>query len=123
MTAKQKKIVKRWVKALESGEYEQNKGALRKGNRFCCLGVLCDLAVKAKVINPPTILISDYGDDFAYGNGGYTGALPDSVRRWAGLSESSGAHRSTSLAALNDSGRTFKTIAKVIESEPEGLFQ
>jgi hypothetical protein len=38
----------RWVAALRSGEYKQGKGALRLNNKFCCLGVLCDL----------------YGDDY-----------------------------------------------------------
>lgn len=33
-----------WVKALRSGNYEQGKNLLRsKENKFCCLGVLCDL--------------------------------------------------------------------------------
>ena len=32
-----------WLTALESGEYEQGFGSLRSYNRFCCLGVACDL--------------------------------------------------------------------------------
>lgn len=44
-------VIRRWVKALRSGDYTQARGALKKidsrGNRsFCCLGVLCDLAAK-----------------------------------------------------------------------------
>lgn len=42
-----KEIMKKWVKALRSGGYEQGKGCLvRVGKRydeFCCLGVLADL--------------------------------------------------------------------------------
>ena len=39
-----------WVAALRSGEYKQGTGVLRsEANEFCCLGVLCDLAVKAGV--------------------------------------------------------------------------
>ena len=34
----------KWVEALRSGEYEQGEGALKKGNSYCCLGVLCSLA-------------------------------------------------------------------------------
>jgi hypothetical protein len=33
----------RWLAALESGEYEQTDGHLRHGDRFCCLGVACDV--------------------------------------------------------------------------------
>ena len=34
---------KKWVAALRSGKYEQAKGWLREGDKFCCLGVACDL--------------------------------------------------------------------------------
>jgi len=33
----------KWVEALRSGDYAQGLRALRKGNSFCCLGVLCDV--------------------------------------------------------------------------------
>ena len=34
----------RWIAALRSGKYQQGAGALRDAdNRFCCLGVLCDI--------------------------------------------------------------------------------
>lgn len=37
-------LIKKWVKALRSGEYTQGKKALRDTeNNFCCLGVLCDI--------------------------------------------------------------------------------
>jgi hypothetical protein len=48
-------IKARWVAALRSGEYKQGKGNLRISDHrlsddvFCCLGVLCDLAVKAEL--------------------------------------------------------------------------
>ncbi|WP_441235620.1 hypothetical protein [Bradyrhizobium sp. 930_D9_N1_4] len=34
----------KWVEALRSGEYKQARNALRDGNRYCCLGVLCKVA-------------------------------------------------------------------------------
>jgi len=38
-------LAKRWVTALRSGQYEQGKYALRTGDdRYCCLGVLADVA-------------------------------------------------------------------------------
>ena len=36
-----------WLMALRSGAYKQGQGYLRsKSNKFCCLGVLCDLGAK-----------------------------------------------------------------------------
>lgn len=40
------RIKQLWLDALRSGDYEQGTGRLRTGNRFCCLGVLCDLHSK-----------------------------------------------------------------------------
>lgn len=42
------KEVKKWIKALRSGEYAQTKGALQDNEGFCCLGVAC------KALIPPT---------------------------------------------------------------------
>jgi hypothetical protein len=39
-----KEIKEKWINALRSGKYEQGKSQLRSlSNKFCCLGVLCDL--------------------------------------------------------------------------------
>lgn len=32
-----------WVDALRSGKYVQGRDFLNKDNKFCCLGVLCDI--------------------------------------------------------------------------------
>lgn len=39
-------IAKKWTEALRSGEYEQCTLQLKKGEGFCCLGVLTDLYIK-----------------------------------------------------------------------------
>lgn len=36
-------LKKKWVDALRSGEYQQGRHALRSGNGYCCLGVLCEV--------------------------------------------------------------------------------
>jgi hypothetical protein len=36
-------IKAKWIAALRSGEYAQGRYALRDGDHFCCLGVLCDV--------------------------------------------------------------------------------
>lgn len=39
-----KAVKKRWLKALRSGSYAQGAGRLKNyENKFCCLGVLCDI--------------------------------------------------------------------------------
>jgi hypothetical protein len=38
-------LLERWITALRSGAYEQGRMSLRErsGERYCCLGVLCDV--------------------------------------------------------------------------------
>jgi hypothetical protein len=111
-----------WSKALRSKKYKQTKGALANQDGHCCLGVACDLAVKAGIIPAP----EKSGDKKSYMLifDKHHIALPEKVRAWLGLRTSTG--RVTdfyeSLAALNDCGSTFEEIASIIDNEPEGLF-
>lgn len=41
LTDDQKGYWETWIRALESGKFEQAKWTLRQGNAFCCLGVAC----------------------------------------------------------------------------------
>lgn len=78
------------------------------------MGVLCDLAVKAKVIDKYSI---------------YGGNLPPKVRDWVGLIQGYGQYTKqdgeiTFLTQDNDTARkSFSQIADIIESEPTGLFE
>lgn len=113
------KNAKKWVEALRSGKYEQGCGYLRTNDGFCCLGVACDLYAKAH----PRAKGWNQGNLFA----GEMMLLPVKVRKWLGLTKNSGVFTDkkgflSELIDLNDSGKTFKQIAKIIESEPEGLF-
>jgi hypothetical protein len=38
-----KELKDKWIEALESGEYTQTIRKLKKENKHCCLGVLCEL--------------------------------------------------------------------------------
>lgn len=38
-----KKFMKKWTKALRSGNYDQGTGTLLDDGHFCCLGVACDV--------------------------------------------------------------------------------
>jgi hypothetical protein len=111
-------VFKKWVKELRSGKYEQAQGCLRdadyefegddvrvtKVHGFCCLGVLCDIAVKDggpvwDVDNG--ILVSDDGEP------------PVAIRNYLGLTAEMVAH----LIEMNDDhNASFEEIADEIES-------
>ena len=102
-------IKQKWIEALRSGKYEQGFSVLKKNNRYCCLGVLCEL--HSKITNREWIQGEDgesYDDCDTY--------LPDVVVEWAGLnSDDPSVVDSLSLAQLNDVGQTFEQIAEFIE--------
>lgn len=91
-------IKAKWVSALRSGEYKQGRGRLRSPqDGFCCLGVLCDLAVKENVAewraqSPNGEIIARMGDGdcvWSCRTGDYSmnDVLPYGVSRWAGLGD------------------------------------
>lgn len=118
-------IKKKWIRALRSGKYKQGKNALRIGDKHCCLGVLCELAFKAGAVQR-TEQIHGRTSSFSYG-GDYLepfgSMLPESVMEWAGLDNTAGVEWEDdngdveSLITLNDGGKTFKEIAKVINEK------
>jgi len=122
-----KTIKKKWVKALRSGEYKQGRNWLRKGDRFCCLGILCDLYHKDK---PGSIgwKMKPSGNAYEFASietGPEMVVLPTAVYEWAGLSSNNPSVHRDQLAAHND-GRTtttpqlkqhsFNEIADLIEN-------
>lgn len=114
-----------WVENLTSGKYTQGHYFLRdKDSNFCCLGVLCDLYVKAG--NAQWLLSENATKHKTYKIGFEKegGQLPKEVMRWAGFTpgisatitiESRVSENTTTLSSLNDTGTTFKEIAKIIE--------
>ena len=118
-------IKERWVAALRSGEYKQGRGSLNKGDFFCCLGVLCDLAAKEGLVDA----VVDSGLDlYSGGEVLYSDKrnredasnliLPDVVKEWAGLDENNpSVNSSGTLAELNDQGYDFEYIAATIENQ------
>ena len=118
------KNARAWVKALRSGKYKQTKGTLARidGHTgeilgLCCMGVLCELAVKAKVIPAPSVGLADLSYD------SQNAVLPASVQEWAGLKDETGSIRNLgNLTYQNDSGKSFKQIARIIEQKAAELF-
>lgn len=124
-------IKAQWTAALRSGEYPKTTGTLRTEDGFCCLGVLCDLAVKAGEIDEP--VTKDRGlqtHQVYYEYDGEPSVLSTPVRNWAGLDMSNpdipyqesmrdAVWRSrghVSLAELNDNDYTFPQIADLIDA-------
>lgn len=100
-----------WVAALRSGEYKKAKRRLRRGNRFCATGILCDLHSKATG--------TKWTEDGAYLT---SYAVPDcSVKQWAGLKDGELTidigDELDGVAGHNDNGRTFAEIADAIEEQ------
>lgn len=109
----------KWLEALRSGKYEQGSGVLRdNADRFCCLGVLCDLAGpfgwgKARLVNT-CVNQNDTEVDarpYEYADEVAETTLPYPLQKLTGMTQS----QITELIRLNDSGNDFEFIAKHIE--------
>lgn len=116
-------IKKNWVNDLRTNADRQAMGRLGStdGTR-CCLGVLCDQAVRAGVIPEPAtdgeMSALHYGRE---GESRFT-ELPISVMEWAGLNSSNPvvelAGKRTTLIDCNDTERVqFSRIADLIEEQ------
>lgn len=109
---KRQELIEKWLEALESGEYKQGTGELtdEKMKRWCCLGVVCDVARKNGV--------RKLSDEELINNG----YLPATMSKALGIDEEGGFLENIryrgrifdTLARLNDAGVRFKTIAKII---------
>jgi len=121
-----KKIAEQWVRALRSGRYKQGKDCLREhtpdGLRYCCLGVLCRISKLGNFT----------ADDYYYTgvavkNDESNQYLPEGVQKWAKMYSPEGhtqdeiGTNEESLVDLNDSGKTFREIAKYIETNYKKL--
>jgi hypothetical protein len=83
----------KWVKALRSGRYQQGRNVLREGDRYCCLGVLCEA-----VNRPPPRW-----------NMGFLHVATESEACLVFSQQSA-------LAGMNDAGTSFSAIADYIEA-------
>lgn len=103
-------IKKQWLDALRSGKYMQGKGRLRAKlngvDRFCCLGVLCDLLEPDRWSDNGLVTGTYIHHDL---NEGYPGP---GVQIRAAVT----ADECQILAAMNDHGKSFEEIAQTIEN-------
>ena len=112
----QQKARNLWIRALRSGKYRWGKEELHPAEgKFCCLGVLCEIAIEQGVIK-------SYMPHYGF--------LPKEVRKWVGLSSCAGdfdapiSPKENNLAAVNDGSKRnpFEKIANMIEKQHPGLF-
>lgn len=117
------RIAEKWVDALRSEKYQQGTGCLKQTknqqDKFCCLGVLADIAIKeglkinVKQLYERTI----FGDRGDY--------LPTEVQKWANMKTPSGYFTkdniTNTLSYINDGGTKFDEIATIIEDNIEEL--
>lgn len=109
-----KDIKEKWVTALRSGEYTQTRQCLRKGDTFCCLGVLSDIYIsetdaakwqRGNAYDEIRVLTwkqepeneEDYEDRFEESE------LPKPVQRWADVDE----FAMTTLMEMNDGQKDY----------------
>ena len=120
MTPKQARA--EWVKALRSGEFEQNRGSLNCDGALDSLGVACEVHRRLVTKSAPWDESGVYLD--------HDDHLPPEVVEWLGLASNSGElverlpvpglpdlRMSTDLEECNDTARmTLPQIAGLIES-------
>ena len=135
-----------WVEALRSDEYEQGTDMLVQWESgdlaYCCLGVLCDLAVKAGVegvrFDSQLAQFEEYVPIYSDGSRAdfddeaeeegldrdwlvkEDEVLPSTVVRWAGLADDNPMVEEKNLSTWNDGssvgdGLSFLAIADMIE--------
>jgi len=110
-----KEDIKRlWVDALRSGKYKQARSALATKDGYCCLGVLCQLAVDSGVPIKVKEVRSGLGAVTSYDDARFL--LPTAVQEWAGLEANPVlGNPLTNLADMNDRRNSFAVIADAIE--------
>ena len=91
-----KEVMKKWVKALRSGKFNQGTGTLKQYNskgqpQHCCLGVLCELYNENMKKNHKKTLPEKICDTYFITKfGTKADTLPTQVKKWAGMKSTEG---------------------------------
>ena len=112
------------AQALDSGKYEQGRGALCSGYKYCCLGVATEVYMK----HHPDVVSVEEGEFKRYSIGGARQdlCLLEPIRVWLGFKSHLGSFINKDgsqmhLTSLNDQGTPFTVIAHLFRHPPEGL--
>lgn len=115
-------LIRRWLRTLVSYPERQGFQRLRKGDKMCCLGQLCDL------YHPTGWRERNDGEhEFLSPKGEFAYAcLPDDVVNAAGFTSDVATINDEdaidSLAGMNDLGTTWPQIATFVVRNQEYLF-
>jgi hypothetical protein len=136
--------VQKWIKALRSGEYKQGQKRLcvidrDKSEKYCCLGVACELYMKEfpeklhreehninGIVRFHNYFVGEKIETYE----DWSVSLPPMVQEWLGLKDDYGGYVGeddyvgkdfpTSLTKYNDVEKyTFNQIADIIERDYE----
>jgi hypothetical protein len=114
--------LKLWTTALRSDEYKQTTGCLSRYQKFCCLGVACELyRLEFKIGFWETD--SNENTSFYLNSRKLSGNLPSEVKNWLGISPQCSVpglynrlNQKVYLSGLNDEDLlSFSKIADVID--------
>lgn len=108
-------VLNKWVPALRSGRYEQGKEYLCRDNKYCCLGVACELLGELKRAKVR-------GNYLATKDEGRVESLEHRIAHKLKMScngtlKWSGNEHMVSLAGMNDDGMSFEQIADFLEEQ------
>ena len=109
-------IMVEWPEALVSGEFKQGYGSLNRDDRFCCLGVACELLVRKGLLSRHGNGVVQYGAEGVFSDT----ILPYEAGRPLGISFN-GAYEDEItgdieyLTEKNDKGFSFAEIANSIK--------
>lgn len=105
-------IAKEWVAELRSGKWKQCEQRLTNGEAYCCLGVLCEIAIANGIELEKHNLF--------YGN--CATILPKLVQCWSDMDTPNGSiDNKFCLSRENDDGASFSEIADIIEANVDKL--
>lgn len=116
-------LQQKWVEALESGEFKQCTGRLKKykylpdhiESKYCCLGVADEVCDLGEYAGETTLRHVYTGLGLYDPEGGFKGNSTIKVIDKG--------NEYSSLVLMNDKGKlSFKTIAKMIRKYPELVF-
>jgi hypothetical protein len=117
-----KSVAKKWSKALRSGEFKQATCALHNPGEdsYCCLGVLCVLAGKDKAYlrrrdHSKKVDTNHLPGPSVYKDFAGMKSADGCIDSFVALSDKRWRLVRTTLAEMNDSGKSFKQIANFID--------
>lgn len=79
-------VKKAWLEALRSGNYKQGQSWLKDGDKYCCLGVLCEtLSRKPELGFKVDLMEDECSSSFVYGDEDECEVLPSNLRKELGI--------------------------------------